>query len=303
MVTVAADAAPHVGLGHVSRCSAIAVALLERGEEVRCVAHGATARLERDGVRWEPATDTLEPAAGPVVVDGYRFPHERVSALAARTPVAWLHDGGAIPDGVALVIAPIAAAVPGPEWLGGLEHACLRPGYWNARARTIARDVRDVLITVGAGPDGDVLGEALAHALRAALPDTELTLVRGPAAHLRAPDGVRLLVAPPSLQPALIAADIVVATGGQTALEAAATGTPAVLLALDPTQAEQAERLERAGAAIVARDAGEAAHLVTTLGHERRTAMSAAGRAAVDGRGAHRVAERISALGRPGAGA
>ena len=62
---------------------------------------------------------------------------------------------------------------------------------------------------------------------------------------------------PAILRDALLAADVVIATGGQTSLEAAACGTPAVLLALDEAQAEQAQTLARAGAAIIA-DGAEA---------------------------------------------
>ena len=93
---------------------------------------------------------------------------------------------------------------------------------------------------------------------------------------------------------------MVVATGGQTSLEAAACGTPAVLLALDAAQAEQARRLASAGATLVADTAEEAAELAAELldDPEWRARMSAAGQRAVDGQGAHRVARRVEALSR-----
>ncbi len=120
-----------------------------------------------------------------------------------------------------------------------------------------------------------------------------------PASELDAPAHATVLTALPSLQDVLLAADVVVATAGQTALEAAACGAPAVLLALDAFQAEQAERLVAAGAALLARSADEAAILAARLLNDpqRRAELSAAGRATLDGCGAHRVAAALSRLG------
>lgn len=217
-----------------------------------------------------------------MVVDGYRFD---VAGLAARTAVAVFHDGGPVPAGVALTIAPIAGGD-----LSGLEYACLRRDFWERRPH---RGGGGILVTTGAGPDGDALAEALVAAL-----DAPVTLVRGPSSRLRAPAGVTVLDAPVSLLQPLLAADVVVATGGQTSLEAAASGVPAILLALDGAQAEQADALVRTGAALRAEDAAGAARAAAELlaDPERRARLAAAGTAAVDGRGAHRVAERVGAL-------
>ena len=125
-----------------------------------------------------------------------------------------------------------------------------------------------------------------------------MTVVRGPASRLRAPAGVRVLDAPADLRDALLVADVVVATGGQTALEAAACGTPAVLLALDEAQAAQATTLAAAGAAL--------SQPARTTRSTRRGPCSPTrrgvndspppGAAAVDGQGARRVARELSRL-------
>jgi spore coat polysaccharide biosynthesis protein SpsF len=302
-----ADAAPAVGLGHVSRCSAVAVALAARGVPVRCLAHGAERELARDGVRWAPSADPTEARAGEpalVVFDGARIDPAVVSAAARELPVAVFSDGGPVPAGVALVISPIAPPPPG-DALHGLEHACLRPAFWGLPRRTVRPAARRVLVTTGGGPDGDALGEALAEALPAAASELETTVVRGPFSRLRAPAGVALLDAPATLHDPLLAADLVVATAGQTSLEAAACGTPAVLVALDGPQADQGERLARAGAARLgaAGDPAGVARAAAALAADdaARAAMSAAGQAAVDGHGALRVAYRLAALRRPAA--
>ena len=128
-------------------------------------------------------------------------------------------------------------------------------------------------------------------------------MVRGPFSRLRAPAGVALLEAPATLHDALLAADVVVATAGQTSLEAAACGTPAVLVALDGPQADQGARLAR-GRGRAARGDGRRADGVARAAAAlaadaaARAAMSAAGQAAVDGHGALRVAYRLAALRR-----
>jgi len=262
------------------------------GVEVRCLAHGAAGPLERDGIAWEPVPlGAAVPAGAVAVLDGAATAHGR--------KVVRFHDGGSLAPGAALVIAPIAARVEagGAEWLGGLEHACLRAMFWDLPPARVRPQVRRVLVTTGAGADGDALAESLAGALPAALPGAEIGVVRGPFSALRAPEGVALLDAPASLRTPLLDADLVVATAGQTSLEAAACGTPAVLVALDQPQAEQAERLAAAGAAVVARPEDAAAAAVALASDAAaRGRMAAAGQAAVDGCGALRVAERIGAL-------
>src|SRR4051794_4823075 len=267
---IVADAAPSVGLGHVSRCSALAAAL----GGARCLAFEAPEPFERDGVHWTPWTGSLDELDEVAGIDGYRFDG---AGLATRVPVAIFHDGGPVPPGVALVIAPLA---------DGLQFACLRREFWELTPHVGGGGV---LVTTGAGSDGDELAERAA----AALP--HVTVVRGPASRLRPPAGAALLEAPASLREPLLGADVVIATGGQTSLEAAACGTPAVLLALDAFQAEQAGRLAQAGAALLAENPEQAAALARELldDGERRTRMSDAGQRAVDGRGAHRVAERV----------
>jgi hypothetical protein len=280
MITIVADALPAVGLGHVSRCSALAAAL---DPPVRCLAYEAEAPFERDGVPWEPWAGPLDDLDAPVVVlDGYRFDSAR---LAARVKLALFHDGGEVPDGVALTIAPIAGGD-----LEGLEYACLRREFWKRRPH---RGGGGILVTTGAGPDGDALAEAVMAGLGG-----QATLVRGPASRVRAHPGAAVLDAPASLRPALMLADVVIATAGQTSLEAAACGTPAVLVALDAAQADQAATLAAVGAALHVAGAEAAVRAASELmaDPERRARLTVAGQFAVDGAGAQRVAERISRL-------
>ncbi|MDA0183820.1 glycosyltransferase, partial [Solirubrobacter phytolaccae] len=192
--------------------------------------------------------------------------------------------------GAAAGAAGTGPAGGGPTWLSGLAYACLRRGFWDVPPHAGGAGT---LVTMGAGPEGDALGEAVLARLAA-----PVTVVRGAASDLAAPAHATVLTALPSLQDVLLAADVVIATAGQTSLEAAACGTPAVLLALDAFQAEQARRLAEAGAALLADSAEDAVRLATALleAPEQRAKLTAAGRATIDGRGARRVAEALSRL-------
>src|SRR5262245_51444315 len=120
-------------MGHVSRCSAVAAAL---DVPFRALAYDAPEPFERDGIAWEPCREFEADVA---LIDGYRF--EDVAAMAGT--VAIFYDGGPRPD-VALTIAPIAGGD-----LTGLEHACLRPAFWDLPPH---RGGGGVLVTTGAGP-------------------------------------------------------------------------------------------------------------------------------------------------------
>jgi len=95
-------------------------------------------------------------------------------------------------------------------------------------------------------------------------------------------------------------AGLAVIAGGTTSFEAAALGTPALIVQTAPNQRPNAEAWQTLGAAL---DMGPLERLdQATLGaaakspaadESRRRAMSAAGRASVDGLGAGRVADAL----------
>jgi UDP-N-acetylglucosamine:LPS N-acetylglucosamine transferase len=93
---------------------------------------------------------------------------------------------------------------------------------------------------------------------------------------------------------------MVITAGGNTLMEAAASGTPALVTWEDPHERDQGEVFERLGAAIVL---GKGELLDPSLlrqqteklldSPETLSAMMIAGRRAVDGRGAVRIADVI----------
>ncbi len=286
-VAFVADAGADVGLGHLSRSSAIAAALERAGHTVRCRAYGADATVERYGIGWNPLPYPSrilvdEPV---LVLDSYRVGARQQAELARDHRLVVLHDTGMVPDGA------LAVVTRGRQ-------ACLGPDYWDAPPRRVADRVRRVLVTMGGGQAGALLGARLSGAVRAALPAVEVGFVRGPFADAAAPKGVRLVTGAESLAGELGAADIVVSAAGQTMLEAAALGTPCVGLVIAENQRRQANELADAGAAVLVEDAEAAVARVLGLAADRpgREMLSRRGQATIDGSGARRVAAQIEAL-------
>lgn len=296
-VLVVADGGGESGLGHISRSSAVAVALSDRGLDVTCFANGAAEPIERDGVRWMPVDDpdTLPPADGyeAVVLDSYRIE----SAAVQGTPLAVLQENTAPPTHASLIVNAGADPTDGDQrHLYGPAYACLRPAFWSLTPARLGATVEHVLITTGAGDPGGA-APSLAEAVRAGLPSARLTVVRGPFAPAVYLPGVEVASAPESLLPLLLGADLVVTAGGQTMLEAAATGTPTVALVLVANQAAQAEQLARLGAVELANE-DSLSGLVAGLASDsrRRSRLAECAQSAIDGQGARRVAAAIEHL-------
>jgi hypothetical protein len=263
---------------------------------------GGGAAIELDGVRWEP----WRPDAG--LVAAAAEPTPDLLVLDTYDHLAWQH----VPELPHLLLAAFADALPhpgaagiviGPRYGPGhedpcLEFACLRRPFWNVPVRTPRDSPERVLVTTGGG-DLDGLAGRIATHLGERLPHIEIELVRGPGFAGEPPPGVAVLERPASLLEPLLRADAVVCTGGQTVLEAAATGTPAVVLEGSPNQRPQIARLiAREAAVLVEEDEVPAALEALLASPSRRRELSRRAQEAVDGRGALRIAEELAALAR-----
>jgi UDP-2,4-diacetamido-2,4,6-trideoxy-beta-L-altropyranose hydrolase len=300
-VVFVADAGEEAGLGHISRSSAVAVALECRGIETRCFAYGADQALTRDGVTWLPLEngDLLVPAVNVLVIDSYRVKHEDLSPAVPASRRVIMHDFDSPPEEAALVLTTAGAKTAKGRAVPGFAHAALRPGFWGLPARVLGEGVHRVLVSTGSG-HFDRFGVEVARALTTALPASGVAMVRGPYSAGDVPLEVETIDSPESLLEPLLSADIAVTAGGQTMLEAAAAGTPCIALPLVDNQRPQLELLGSLGAVRVvdppsATEVVAAAEALTQDRDTRRT-LSRAGQQAVDGYGALRVAFEIAQL-------
>jgi spore coat polysaccharide biosynthesis predicted glycosyltransferase SpsG len=300
---VVADAGAEAGLGHVSRSGAIALALLCRGFTVRCCALGAEEPLTQ-GMKWMPITASAELHGADedvAVVDSYRATGEELAALGVGRPLVVLQDWTEPPGAAALVVSASGAASEEDErHLYGLRYACLRPTFWGLPRREPCADVGRVLVTIGAGDAGGA-GAELAAAARASVPGARIRFVVGPYAEVGAPEGVEVVRGSKNLLDELLTADLALAAGGQTLLEAVACGTPTAAVEVAENQRRQIRQLEAAGAVEPVENTAGAERVLRALADDprRRAELATRGQEAVDGYGALRVAYRIARLVAP----
>jgi spore coat polysaccharide biosynthesis predicted glycosyltransferase SpsG len=231
------------------------------------------------------------------VLDTYdRADWQRGAGLAHGHLVAF-EDALPGPEAADVVIATEDGSGAGSRVLGGLRFACLRRHFWDVEPRQIRDSPQRVLVTTGGGDPGG-LGGRLATRLRERLPAIEIELVWGPAFEGELPGGVTVLDRPASLLEPLLRADAVVCAGGQTMLEAAATGAPALVLEGAPNQRAQIASLSARDAIVPIGEEEVPAALERLLGSASlRRELSGRAQEAVDGRGALRVADELEALG------
>lgn len=200
------------------------------------------------------------------------------------------------------------------ERLIGPRFALLRPEFEAARAQSLARRracgfaLRHLMIFLGGMDLPDVTGRALA-ALAADLPPSvrQITVVMGPSAPCLGsvqeqakamPIPTRVLVGVADMAALMAEADLAIGAAGGTAWERCVQGLPSLIVVLAHNQQEGAEALAKAGAAMLAGAAADAAlgkslcDAVARLSRDpiAMEAMSAYAAKVADGLGAARVA-------------
>ncbi len=295
-----------MGLGHVSRCTGLAVALRLRDVQVSCRAVGAHDVILQDGIEWSPLArlEDIDELFGCVVLDSYVIDTSTVRVRFPSALLVAMHDFGGVPREADLVFAPCADPTSDPRLVTGPSSAtCLRPKYWGSQGREIPDRVERVLVVAGAFGHGDWCRD-LALAVSAALPDAEVTAVRGPYATTDLPPEIAVVDAPMDLFPYLLDTDAVVTAAGQTLLESLALERVCVTVALAENQHRQAAYFARRRAAAWADppDAAEAARLLRDIASspEQIADLVSSARGAIDSFGALRVSfavERLMARG------
>lgn len=318
-----ADSGPAVGLGHVTRCRALAAALAETNVEAVFLPEDAGAPPDARGL-----AAAVRDGTGVLVVDSYRLDLAELDGLIRERDVKLVYFDDTLdrrlPVDMAVNGSPAAPATARERRLSdaaGRTRYLLGPDYQIIRA-DLRRPVRDggtarhVLILVGGGDSRGLAGTlaaAVGDWLAARHPEAVATLVLGP---LHPPtdlaEGANLRVrrAPEDMAAVLSSADVAVTAGGQSVFELAFAGTPMVAFAYDSRQAANLEVLARGGCLVNAghaADADLAAAILTALDRllsepDTRAALGRAAADLCDGQGARRVAAEIGSLFGPAPG-
>jgi UDP-2,4-diacetamido-2,4,6-trideoxy-beta-L-altropyranose hydrolase len=329
-VVIRTDAGADIGLGHLRRCLALARAFRAMGIETRFLVHAPDGGVPDTGFDTRllaGARDLVETLAAArakgvlaVVVDSYTVDTAYFRMLAeAGCRVVAIDDPADRELPVHVVVNPSATA-DRPRYRGaghtryllGPRYAMLQPEFAAGVAPRASEHVRRVLLTLGGGDPGRLTAR-LISIIAAVVDAIPVDVVVGPwfagDAALRAlaagsAGAIVLHDRPTDMRALMLAADVAVSGGGQTTFELAATGTPTVAIRLADNQTYTLKTLAEAGALVhvgdvddPSLDAALASALDTLVKDgERRAEMSRRARAAVDGRGAARVAEAIVAL-------
>lgn len=274
---------------------------------------------------WSPQDLTHTVAAAArlgvthMVVDSYYMTADYLARLRdAGCFVAGIDDLAAYPFPCQLVVNGGAHACQlayrssgDTRFLLGPRYVLLRPEFWSVPPRAPRSSVRHVLIMVG-GADRQNLMPGLLDLVDACPGEFSMTAIIGPffghrgdleAAVTRCRRPVRLVHCPDSVRDLMLDADLAVSAGGQTLYELAATGTPAVAIVIAENQTASVRALAAAGVVRAVygvdqadfRERARDAIAALLQRPDDRTAMAAAGRELVDGRGAQRVSDALLA--------
>lgn len=280
LIGICPDNDPSSGLGHVSRCSALASALspIDDLEPVIIVEPESNSALfENENLRvvacdMEPESlSALARKMGlaALITDSYRLPrpfYRKMRRLIPTIPLLVLDDDGEKADfPVTGFINFSFGADAGvyPEQLHrfsaiGSDFFPLRPVFSSVRLkpRTSIPDLpKSILITMGAS-DPDCQSIRLVRILRTIPGDWFALVIIGP--YFPLPEEIEneaeqdprisTMVNPDDLPTFMAEADLVINGGGVTSLEVMALGTPSIVLALAENLVTQAETARNKGA-------------------------------------------------------
>lgn len=324
---IRADAAPHIGIGHWMRCSALAEEWCRDGEAAWISRHAAPALLDRlraMGVVHKaiPETASLEQELSLVrgaasgadwtVLDGYHFDAEYQTATGAQrllviddfANLPLYHADVVLNQNLSADTLSYRLASDTATLLLGPRYALLRPEFHRLEAKPVSARATRVLATFGGSDPADMTSRAVAAL--AGLPAMTGRVVIGPAnlnPLRKLPANVTAFRSPERMSELMLWADLAVAAAGTVTLELCATGLPMILIVAADNQVALAARLHDEGVALnlgwaesvtVERLREEIERL--SADHARRERMSAAGRALVDGRGVERVVRTMRGL-------
>jgi UDP-2,4-diacetamido-2,4,6-trideoxy-beta-L-altropyranose hydrolase len=324
-VLLHADGGPGVGLGHASRCSALAAALVRAGHRAvvavdptlglddylekrgaQAIACPANAQALRDEAQRR-GTDLI-------VIDSYRWLAPDFLALAGDWSIVAFDDEATreLPvDGI-INGAPTAEslaykAVPDTRLWLGTPYQVIRDEFRMVPVREPAGEVRRMIVLVG-GDDPlrllPLLAPYLDAVATAITPSFLMELICGP--FTPPPDiaglaHVNLLRNPTDLRQRMLAADLAISASGQTLYELARCGVPTVAFCSGADQRHNLAALARQGVVWDTGDATEPGWLtavseaIRALSSDpaRRNEMIGKAQQLIDGRGAERLAVEL----------
>jgi UDP-2,4-diacetamido-2,4,6-trideoxy-beta-L-altropyranose hydrolase len=332
------DAGSGTGLGHLHRCLALSEALHQRGarvifllsaseEDVERIKRSnfhcdSMGNLERGGVQDYERTESSARNYGcwTIIVDSYAVENGFVEKLRnGGFRVVVINDDTHGPSSAHVLInggahaqqLPYEPAEGDTQFLLGTRYALLRQQFWNVSAKEISPAVNNVLLCVGGDDPLGVMPQLVRQLDTTINKKCIFNVVIGP--YFSNYEEIQQIVLPTSrklsffnepedLFDLMMANDVAVTAGGQTAYELAATGTPGLAVALFDNQHPGARALADAGTLLFSGFA-ESGRLPSDLSKmfgllvsdaSLRQRLSRTAQSTIDGMGARRVAEVLT---------
>jgi spore coat polysaccharide biosynthesis predicted glycosyltransferase SpsG/RimJ/RimL family protein N-acetyltransferase len=295
-----ADATPSTGVGHLSRCVALATAARARGWDVTlCGTFTAGQWLLGD----LPVVESL-PKADVVLVDHYGPGNVSLPSL-----VVSIEDGRFGRRRADIVVDANLHTTHRPEdgtpvVLRGPTYAPLRAEIREARAtRRGGATPPKVVVVMGGGAAPSAVAAAVTALRETGVPASILAVSATPV------PGVEVIPPTPGLPSLFASADLVLSAAGVTLLELCCIGTPTALVQIADNQAAGYEAAVNQGlTAGLGTDPREHIETLRTLllHRDQREPLGEKAKTVVDGRGADRILDTIEAqlhespIGAPG---
>jgi len=307
-VGVFTEGGPEIGLGHLSRCYAIACALQQRGcKPVFFIfSDGDVSKVVRPfkarNVDWKLDIESIfkNEQIPFAIIDSYLAP-QKVYELAAR-----LLDGHLliIDDYMRLeyprsfVVNPAMDSQKlnypkgaGRKYLLGKDYIILRSDFWEVQPKKIKDKIENIFLTFGGWAEKETLEQVA------------LFIKKHINVNLQMLDSYKKQYSAKQMRRMMIEADLCVSGGGQTIYELTRMGVPTISVTLDDNQALNVKALKQAGFSFSAGRINKDSfydrleegikHMISPI---VRKNCSAIGQKLVDGKGAHRLTDIITEI-------
>lgn len=288
MILIRCNAGPSVGLGHLTRCRALAQTLAERGEDCVMVgppveyAKGGDNEIFREWIEigeWKSSAEDAhnflalarERRATVAVLDDYRV-DEVYQLHLQEYGIRWLQFDGTARAPIwaewILNSSPTANPEdyqkvkrnPQAKSLLGPRYAILRSEFNEIEVRTCGRAVQRVLITFGGGDDRGAIEFVLASLVNNTETPIEFLVISGKAnprnsdlirwVKTQRADRVRVEIDPPNVARLFASCDLAIMGGGSSVFEVACCQIPMILIAIAENQIANGAAWGKLGAAI-----------------------------------------------------
>ena len=299
-----------VGYGHLYHALSLAEEL--QSHEIRFLLRDCDREIEEilgaRGWSWiseaDPTTSLDDPTmtGSRVLVNDIldTTPEDVLPALILGYRVVNIEDLGPGAAYADLVINALYGDGPARGALTGPAYTTLRPEFSGLPEKTIRDQVQRLLVTFG-GADPANLSGRVGAALVGQL-DCELRLIQGPGSRPVDVEGVEVIRSSANVAEEMLEADIVITSAGRTVYEAAATGTPVIVVAQNSREATHSHLNMDQGVLYLGIGAlVDDAHLINVVRRlaadvALRADLSARLRRGIDTKGAQRIAHRLEAM-------